>query len=144
MPTGREIFLGVAAIPFIYYFISLYSYWRIFRQPEVIPEPTLTPPISILKPIRGLDPDAWDNLVSFCRLDYPVYEILFCVDADDASVLSLLDRLMAAFPERGIRVLHGSGRIATNDKAAKQTRQEREAKYEHVVISDSDVRVRPD
>src|SRR6185312_8683292 len=118
MLTGREIFLGVAAIPFIYYFISLYSSWRYFRQPEVSPEPSFTPPVSILKPIRGLDPDAWDNLVSFCRLDYPEYEILFCVDADDRAILSLLNRLIATFPERSIRVLHGSGRVATNDKTA--------------------------
>jgi ceramide glucosyltransferase len=144
MLTGREIVLGVAAIPSVYYLISIYSSWRYFRQPEVAPEPSFTPPISILKPIRGLDPDAWENLVSFCRLDYPKYEILFCVDADDRSVLSLLDRLMATYPEKSIRVLHGSGRVATNDKTAKLSRLVSEAKYEHVVISDSDVRVRPD
>src|SRR6185312_14280358 len=144
MPTGRGIFLAIAAIPFIYYLISLYSSWRYFRQPQIAPEPSFTPPVSILKPIRGLDPDAWNNLASFCRLDYPEYEILFCVDADDRSVLALLDRLMAAFPERSIRVLRGSGRIATNDKTAKLSRLVSEATYEHVVISDSDVRVRPD
>jgi ceramide glucosyltransferase len=144
MLTGRVIFLAVAAIPFIYYLISLYSSWRYFRQPEVAPEPSFTPPISILKPIRGLDPDAWENLSSFCRLNYPEYEILFCVDADDEAVISLLARLIAAFPERSIRVLHGSGRVATNDKTAKLSRLVSEAKYEHVVISDSDVRVRPD
>jgi ceramide glucosyltransferase len=144
MLTGRGIFLAIAAIPFVYYLISLYSSWRYFRQPEVASDPSFTPPVSVLKPIRGLDPDAWDNLASFCRLDYPEYEILFCVDADDRSVLALLDRLMAAFPERGIRVLHGSGRVATNDKTAKLSRLVSEAKYEHVVISDSDVRVQPD
>jgi ceramide glucosyltransferase len=144
MLTGRGIFLAIAAIPFVYYLISLYSSWRYFRQPEVASDPPFTPPVSVLKPIRGLDPDAWDNLASFCRLDYPEYEILFCVDADDRSVLALLDRLTAAFPERGIRVLHGSGRVATNDKTAKLSRLVSEAKYEHVVISDSDVRVQPD
>lgn len=144
MLTGREIFLAIAAIPFIYYLISLYSSWRYFRQPEVVPEPSFAPPISILKPIRGLDPDAYENLASFCRLDYPKYEILFCVDADDESVLSVLSRLIADFPKQNIRVLYGSGRIATNDKTAKLSRLVSEAAYEHVVISDSDVRVRPD
>ncbi|HVW09129.1 MAG TPA: glycosyltransferase [Bryobacteraceae bacterium] len=144
MFSGRGIFLAIAAIPFIYYLIALYSSWRYFRQPEARSDPSFIPPISILKPIRGVDPDAWENLVSFCRLDYPKYEILFCVDADDRSVLSLLDRLMSAFPDRDIRVLHGSGRVATNDKTAKLSRLVSEAKYEHVVISDSDVRVRPD
>jgi ceramide glucosyltransferase len=52
--------------------------------------------------------------------------------------------LIGNFPERRIRVLYGSGRDATNDKVAKLARLVSEARYEHVVISDSDVRVRPD
>jgi ceramide glucosyltransferase len=97
-----------------------------------------------LKPIRGLDPDAFENLASFCRLDYPEYEIVFCVDPDDEAVLDVLAKLTHDFPERNIRVLHGSERIATNDKVAKLARLVTDASYEFVVISDSDVRVRPD
>ena len=99
--------------------------------------------MSILKPIRGLDPDAQKNLVSFCRLDYPEYEIVFCIDGDDETVVSAIEELQRAFPQRRIRVLHGSGRIATNDKVAKLVRLVKEAGHEMVVISDSDVRVRP-
>ena len=62
------------------------------------PDTSFTPPVSILKPIRGLDPDAAENLASFCRLDYPEYEIVFCVDPDDAAVLSVLAKLTADFP----------------------------------------------
>lgn len=144
MPTGREVFLAIAAIPFIYYLIALYSSWRYFGQPAVVPDASFTPPVSVLKPIRGLDPDAYENLASFCRLDYPKYEILFCVDPDDYAVLSVLAKLTANFPECDIRILYGSGRRATNDKVAKLARLANEAAYEHVVISDSDVRVRPD
>jgi ceramide glucosyltransferase len=144
MPTGREVFLAIAAIPFIYYLIALYSSWRYFGQPEVVPEESFTPPVSILKPIKGLDPDAYENLSSFCRLDYPEYEIVFCVDADDEPVLSVLAKLTANFPQCHIRILYGSGRRATNDKVAKLARLTDEASYEHIVISDSDVRVRPD
>jgi ceramide glucosyltransferase len=144
MPTGREVFLAIAAIPFIYYLIALYSSWRYFAQPEVVPEPWFTPPVSILKPIRGLDPDAYENLASFCRLDYPKYEIVFCVDPDDDAVLSILAKLTRDYPKCRIRVLRGSGRLATNDKVAKLARLAEDAAYEFVVISDSDVRVRPD
>ena len=56
----------------------------------------------------------------------------------------MIDRLKREFPERRIRVLFGSGRDATNDKVAKLARLVSEAEHEHVVISDSDVRVRPD
>ena len=138
------VFLGVAAIPFIYYGIALFSCWRFFRRPPRRDVAGFTPPVSNLKPIRGLDPEAYENFASFCRQDYPDYEILFCVGDREDPVLPLIDRLMHEFPERRIRVLYGSGRDATNDKVAKLARLVTEAAHEHVVISDSDVRVRPD
>jgi ceramide glucosyltransferase len=144
IPTTTEFFIAIAAIPFIYYCIALYSAWRYFRQPVAPLERSFTPPVSILKPIRGLDPGAYENLASFCRLDYPEYEILFCVDPDDQAVRSILVKLAADFPDRVIRVLYGSGRTAVNDKVAKLARLANDATYEYVVISDSDVRVRPD
>jgi ceramide glucosyltransferase len=146
MPRPSEIFLAIAAIPFIYYLIAIYSSWRYFRQTAVVssPDGSFKPPVSILKPIRGLDPDASENLASFCRLDYPEYEVVFCVDPDDAEVLAVLAKLTADFPKCNIRVLYGSGRVATNDKVAKLARLVMDAAHEVVVISDSDVRVRPD
>lgn len=142
--TAAHIFLGVAAIPFIYYSIALFSAWRYFHQPLKPPDPGFSPPVSNLKPIRGLDPEAYENLASFCRQDYPCYEIVFCVDSDDEAVISVIERLKTDFPDRQIRVLHGSGRVAANDKVAKLARLVSEAQYEVVVISDSDVRVQPD
>jgi ceramide glucosyltransferase len=142
--TLRLLFLGVAAIPVIYYGIALFSSWRFFRRPMRQFYAGFTPPISNLKPIRGLDPDAYENFASFCRQDYPDYEILFCVGDREDPALPLIDRLRREFPERRIRVLFGSGRDATNDKVAKLARMVNEAEHEHVVISDSDVRVRPD
>jgi ceramide glucosyltransferase len=144
MPHVTELFLAVAAIPFIYYLISIYSSWRYFRQPVSVRDAAFTPPVSILKPIRGLDPDARENLASFCRLDYPEYEMVFCVDPDDDAVLGVLAQLTADFPQCRIRILYGSLRVATNDKVAKLARLVNDAAHEVVVISDSDVRVRPD
>jgi ceramide glucosyltransferase len=144
MATASDVFLAIAAIPFIYYLIAIYSSWRYFLQPVTAPDGSFIPPVSILKPIRGLDPDAAENLASFCRLDYPEFEIVFCVDPDDHAILSVLTKLTADFPTCRIRILHGSGRIATNDKVAKLARLVSDAAHEVVVISDSDVRVRPD
>src|ERR1700722_19493890 len=145
VPHLSDLFLAIAAIPFIYYFIAIYSSWRYFRQPVSVPpmEPgdSFTPPVSVLKPIRGLDPDAAENLASFCRLDYAEYEIVFCVDADDEAVLSVLAKLTNDFPQCRIRILYGSGRVATNDKVAKLARLVNEAAHEMVVIRDSDGRV---
>ncbi len=139
--------LAVAAIPFIYYLIALYSASRYFR--EAASDSSLsadfTPAISILKPVHGLDPEAYENFASFCRQDYGGdYEILFCVDGHRDAAAPILEQVIRDFPQRAIRVLYGSGRNATNDKVAKLARLASEAQYEIVVISDSDVRVRPD
>ncbi len=140
----QSVLLGIAAIPFIYYVLVLFSSWRFFRRPDDLPAAGPWQPVSILKPVRGLDPNARENLVSFCQLDYPEYEIVFCIDGDDEAVVSLIEDLQRSFPKRSIRALHGSGRVATNDKVAKLVRLVNEASYEVVVISDSDVSVRRD
>ena len=140
------VFLGIAALPVFYYLIVLYSSWRFFRRSpvEYAPNSGFTPPVSIVKPIRGVDPEAYQNFASFCRQDYPEYEILFCVGQSDDPALPIVERLSREFPQRRIRVLFNSGSGARNDKVAKLVSLTREAKYEHLVISDSDVRVRPD
>jgi ceramide glucosyltransferase len=140
------ILLAVAGIPFVYYLIVLYSSWRFFRAAarKKTPDRNFTPPVSNVKPIRGLDPDAYENFASFCRQDYPDYELLFCVGDREDPVLPVIEKLKQDFPERLIRVLFGSGSTAANDKVAKLARLVKEAQHEVVVVSDSDVRVGPD
>jgi ceramide glucosyltransferase len=140
----HAVVLLAAAIPFIYYSLAIFSSWRFFRRPLPAGQSDFTPPISILKPIRGVDPGAYENFASFCRQDYPEYEIIFCVSGHDDPVAALIERLQGEFPERRIVLLYGSGRIAANDKVAKLARMVEEARYEYVVINDSDVRAQPD
>lgn len=146
LPTTAYAVLALATLPFVYYLLSLYGTWRFFRLPQVKPltPERFTPPISNLKPVRGLDPDAYRNFASFCQQDYPEYEVVFCVGTTDDPVLPVIEQLKQDFPLCQIRVLFGSGRLAVNDKVAKLARLASEARYEHLVISDSDVRVRPD
>jgi ceramide glucosyltransferase len=139
------IILAVACIPFIYYLLSLYSTARYFSVSwrENPPNNDFFPPISCLKPIKGLDEDAYENYASFCRQDYPKYEILFCVDKDDPAV-PVLEKLQRDFPDRDIRLIFGSGRNAINDKVGRLVRLVDEAKYDLLVITDGDIRVTPD
>ncbi len=139
-------FFLIAAIPFIYYLIAVYSSWRFFRvsSKQNSPVSSFAPPVSILKPVRGLDPDAYDNFASFCWQNYPEYEIVFCVGDRTDPVLQVIEKVICDFPKCKIRVLVGSGREATNDKVAKLARLANEAQYEFLVINDSDVRAEPD
>jgi len=143
--VAKYVLLGFAAIPFVYYFLVIYSTWRFFTvaRREEAARDAYFPPVSCLKPIKGLDEDAYENYASFCRQDYPDYEIVFCVDPDDPA-RPLLEKLVRDFPERQIRILFGAGRNAINDKVARLVRLTAEAKHDLFVITDGDVRVKPD
>jgi ceramide glucosyltransferase len=141
----RFILLGIAAIPFVYYLIALFSSWRFFaesRSPS--PNYDFTPPVSILKPVRGLDPDAYENFASFCRQDYPEYEIVFCLGDTRDPAAPVLERLARDFPQQQIRVVYLANHNAVNDKVAKLSKLVSEARYDVLVINDADVRARPE
>jgi ceramide glucosyltransferase len=147
MQEALTIFVLFLAIgPLVYYLLAIYSSWIFFKPRHgLVPGPAeFAPPVSNLKPIKGVDADAYENFATLCRQDYPEYELIFCVDADNADTIALLEKLQRDFPEREIRILLGSGRVAANDKAAKLARLVAEAKHEVIVINDSDVRARPD
>ena len=139
------LLLTLAATPFVYYLLVLLSTWRFFRGAgsRLSQDSGFTPPISNLKPLRGLDPEAYENLASYCRQDYPEYELIFCVGDENDPSVPVLEKLKHDFPNRQIRILFGSGRKAINDKVAKLVRMVDEARYEVLVMNDSDVRVEP-
>ena len=143
--AGGYLFLILAATPFIYYLLVLFSSWRFFShaQERLTPDSGFTPPVSNLKPLRGLDPEAYDNLSSYCRQDYPNYELIFCVGDENDPSVPVLEKLQRDFPDRQIRILYGSGRNAINDKVGKLVRMVNEARHDVLVINDSDVRVEP-
>ncbi|HEY6466188.1 MAG TPA: glycosyltransferase [Candidatus Acidoferrales bacterium] len=143
--ASKYVLFAVCSFPLIYYAIAIFSAGRFFSDRTVRPKAknSYTPPVSNLKPVKGLDPNAYENFASFCQQDYPEYEILFCVDYDDEA-LPVLERLVRDFPDKNIRIIYGSGRVAINDKVARLARLVSEARYETVVISDSDVRVASD
>ena len=102
------------------------------------------PPVSILKPVRGLDAEARENFASFCNQDYPDYEILFGVaDANDPAA-PIVGRLQREFPNRKIRLIIGADENAANPKVAILSRLSSQATGDVLVISDSDVRVDSD
>jgi len=146
----RWVILLLALGPLFYYLAGVYSAWRFFRVAHrASPDDTgpgrgALPPISILKPLRGLDPNAYQNFASFCRQEYPAFEILFAVaDASDATV-SVVQKLIADFPAVPIRLLVVTERLGANSKVSSLCHLVREARHDLLVITDSDVRVEPE
>jgi len=115
---------------------------RLFRKR--LPRPDSLPPVSILKPLKGLDDSLEANLRSFFELDYPRYELLFGVrDANDPAV-ALVKRLQAEYPEIDSHLVISKRQAGLNPKVNSLANTVRFARHDVFVISDSNVRVRRD
>ncbi len=140
----RWSILLLALSPFAFYLLVLYSAHRFFRGRPAEPPADFTPPVSVLKPVRGLDRDAYKNFASFCTQSYPgEYEILFCVPDENDPSVPVIRRIMQDFPDRNIRLFIGFEPIGTNLKVNKLVRMVKEAKYDILIASDSDIWVEP-
>jgi ceramide glucosyltransferase len=139
----RDALLVLALAPFAYYVLAIIAAGRFFKPSSSAPSDYF-PPVSLLKPIRGADREAYENYASFCRQDYPEFEILFCVTDDSDPAVPVIRKLIADFPQRPVRLLVGSEPLGASDKVNKLCRMVREARNEVVIVSDSDVRVEPD
>ena len=139
----RDIVLLAAVAPLLYYVFATLAALRFFSlEPQRAPS-AFTPKLSLLKPVRGVDFASYENFASFCRQDYPDYEILFAVNEETDAALPLIRRLMAEFPDRRIRVFIGAEQLGANKKVNKLVRLAREAQHEILVLTDGDVRVGP-
>ena len=102
------------------------------------------PPVSILKPLKGEDPEIYESFRSHCLQDYPQYEIIFGVsDANDPAV-RVVERVRQEFPQRAIQLQVCSEILGANTKVSNLEQMARAARYEHLIVSDSDIRVEPD
>ena len=139
----REVVLLVAAAPFVYYLLAILAALRFFSREQGPTRAEYNPPASLLKPVRGVDFGSHENFASFCKLDYPEYEILFAVnDENDASV-PLIRQVMVEFPQRRIRLFTSADDLGANRKVNKLAMLAREARYDVLVLTDGDVRVGP-
>ena len=102
-----------------------------------------TPPVSILKPVRGADPEFYEAIKSQAEIDYPTYEILFGIGSDNDDALPFINRLKAEFPRRTITIVR-TATTALNGKVGSLIDLERAAQFSTLVIADADIKVPAD
>jgi ceramide glucosyltransferase len=117
-------------------------YWQ--RQRALEAAAGFAPDVSILKPVKGADERMFVGFESHCRQEYAgKFEILFGVSGLDDPAVAEVARLRVEFPEREIRLVECRERLGTSGKVSNLVQMLREAKYEHVIINDSDIYVGP-
>jgi len=105
--------------------------------------PDYAPPVTIYKPLKGLDEALEENLASFFRLDYPAFQLIFGVaDADDPAI-EVVQKLMREFPDQDARLVVGFPSFGLNPKVESLAAMEPFRRHDVILISDSNVRVRP-
>ncbi|MGD0267595.1 MAG: bacteriohopanetetrol glucosamine biosynthesis glycosyltransferase HpnI [Candidatus Sulfotelmatobacter sp.] len=138
--------VGVASSS-IYYLVCIWSAGKFLRErkaEEGARPPSALPPISILKPLKGTDPEIYESFRSHCLLDYPEYEIIFGVsDANDPAVESV-KALQREFPNRRIQLVVSEKILGANVKVSNLAQMLTEARYGLLIVNDSDIRVEPD
>lgn len=146
MTSLRYLILLPALGPLVYYVIAILAGLEYFRKLRNLPEfdRSFAPPVSILKPVRGVDREAYENFASMCDLDYPEYEVVFAVGEADDPVIPLIQKLQRDFPETSLRLIVGVEQLGVSHKTNNLCRLVKEAKYDLLVINDSDVRVEKD
>lgn len=126
-------------------FFLLYSAWCLtrFTRRSTAPLPE-KPPVTILKPLHGVDEGLEDNLRSFCQQDYPVYQIVFGIQDADDPARAVVEALMREFPALDMALVVSDRVTARNPKVSNLQAMFAAARHDTLVMADSDMRVTPD
>jgi len=139
----RLLLLLLLAVSWAYWLVAWWCLRAFFRSARRSHDGAFRPNVSILKPVKGVDVDAYANFASFCEQDYHDYELLFAVADPRDPAADVLTRLMHNFPSPNIRLIVGAS-IAANPKVGLLETLAQQARGDVLVISDSDIRVGKD
>lgn len=143
-----ELVLGIGLLISLWYCLASYAGAWDFRRQGAAKHPDAgdpwLPSVTILKPLKGLEVDLYENLSSFCRQDYPTFQIIFGVADPDDPAVQVVRRLQAYYPQLAIDLVVDGRIYGTNYKISNLHNMYRAAKHEVLVIADSDIRVSSD
>ena len=129
-----------------YYAVCLWSAAEFLRTTKAAGEGArFTPeiPVSILKPLKGTDPEMYESFRSHCLQDYSEYELIFGVNDPADPAVEVVERLKKEFPLLPIRLILCSRDLGANTKVGNLVQMLRAARHDLIVVNDSDIRVAP-
>jgi len=124
-----------------YFVLCIWAAKRFQRECFRPNEARFTPPVSILRSLKGLDPHMYSAFRSHCLLDYPEYEVLFGVSDPGDPALALIEKLREEFPQAKLRLVHCPQALGLNGKVSNLVQMLPQARYEYLIINDSDILV---
>jgi ceramide glucosyltransferase len=132
------------------YYLLCLSSARVFLRERKLAETTKLnattslPVVSILKPLKGTDPDLYESLRSHCLQDYPAYEVIFGVSDPEDPAVACVEQLQRELPNRAIRLVVCPNKLGANVKVSNLAQMVRTARNEYLIVDDSDIRVERD
>jgi len=139
----RMLFLGLSLSAIIYNLYAIYGAIDFFRE-EFKQEQEYSPPLTIIKPLCGLDWQIYENLASFCEQDYTQYQIVFALRSLDDPCFKIAQKIQQDFPDLDISLIVNKRTIGNNLKVSNLANALTIAKYPILVIADSDIKVGSD
>ena len=127
----------------LFYCYGIYAAVVFHNSPRAT-DTNFHPCITILKPVCGLDSGTYDNLSSFCRQDYPDYQIIFAVRDRQDPIIEIVQKIIQEFPNLDISLIVSDRIIGANLKVSNLANAFTTAKHEILLIADSDIRVGTD
>jgi ceramide glucosyltransferase len=131
------VILILLGLSFIIYFLQVSALRK--KLKEKAPN-SFTSPISIIKPLKGLDDNLFDNLESFCKQDYPEYEVILSLENRNDPAYRVAEKIKNKYPDRVTIVIDNSSK-ALNPKVRNMMTAYKISKYDYFLISDSNVYV---
>ena len=140
VPDSLPLMLILCLSAVLFYTYGVYTAIIFLRDSPPI-NPEFHPPVTILKPLCGIDQGTYTNLASFCQQNYPQYQIIFSVRSSTDPSIEVIEKLIQQFPEIDINLLVKDQIIGANLKISNLANAVTIAKYDILVIADSDIRV---
>ena len=144
--TLEWIFLIPAIGGSVYAVLCVLAVIRFRRRPAILPQRSREqwPPVTILKPVHGLEKNQRKNLRSCCLQDYPEFQVVFSVQHKEDAAIPLLKELQQEFGADQVTVAVENFRAGSNGKINNLIGGLQHARHDVLVISDSDVLLQPD